>query len=63
MFNKGKLTGFGWATVGKYDYSKHTEYPPLSALNVIKNDPLSSQINLSIFILVIFGTCTNLYAR
>jgi hypothetical protein len=32
MYNKGELTGFGWATVGKYEFSKRTEYPPLSAL-------------------------------
>jgi hypothetical protein len=34
MYNKGKLTGFGWAVVGKYEFTKRTEYPPLSALNV-----------------------------
>lgn len=34
MYNQGKLTGFGWANVGKYDYTKHAEYPPLSALSV-----------------------------
>jgi len=32
LYNDGKLTGFGWATVGKYEISKRTEYPPLSAL-------------------------------
>ncbi len=34
MYNKGKLTGFGWANVGKYEYTQRTEYPPLSALSV-----------------------------
>jgi len=34
MYNKGKLTGFGWATAGKYEYTKRTEFPPLSALTV-----------------------------
>ena len=34
MYNKGKLTGFGWATVGKYDFTKRTEFPPLSAITV-----------------------------
>jgi len=33
MYNKGKLTGFGWANVGKYEYTQRTEYPPLSALS------------------------------
>ncbi|CAF0775176.1 unnamed protein product [Adineta ricciae] len=33
MYNKGKLTGFGWATAGKFEYSKRTEYPPLAALS------------------------------
>jgi len=33
MYNKGKLTGFGWATAGKYEYTPRTEYPPLSALS------------------------------
>ena len=34
MYNKGKLTGFGWDTVGKYEFTKRTEFPPLSALQV-----------------------------
>jgi hypothetical protein len=34
MYNQGELTGFGWATVGKYEFSKRTEHPPLSALGV-----------------------------
>jgi len=34
MYNKGKLTGFGWATAGKYEYTKRTEFPPLAALTV-----------------------------
>jgi hypothetical protein len=33
MYNRGTLTGFGWANVGKYDYTKRAEYPPLSALS------------------------------
>jgi len=32
MYNKGKLTGFGWAVVGKYEYTKRTEFPPLAAI-------------------------------
>jgi len=32
MYNKGKLTGFGWDVVGKYEYTKRTEFPPLSAI-------------------------------
>jgi len=32
LYNKGKLTGFGWDTIGKYDYTKRTEFPPLSAI-------------------------------
>jgi len=32
MYNKGKLTGFGWDAVGKYEYTKRTEFPPLNAL-------------------------------
>jgi len=32
LYTKGKLTGFGWSTVGKYEYSKRTEFPPLAAI-------------------------------
>ncbi|CAF3346857.1 unnamed protein product [Rotaria sp. Silwood1] len=33
LYNKGKLTGFGWALFGKYDFTKRTEFPPLSAIS------------------------------
>jgi len=32
MYNKGKLTGFGWAMVGKFEFTERTEFPPLSAI-------------------------------
>ncbi|CAF4146660.1 unnamed protein product, partial [Adineta steineri] len=32
MYNQGKLTGFGWATAGKFEHTKRAEYPPLAAL-------------------------------
>jgi hypothetical protein len=34
MYNKGKLTGFGWDTIGKYDFTKRTEFPPYAAISV-----------------------------
>jgi hypothetical protein len=34
MYNKGKLTGFGWVAFGKYEYTKRTEFPPLAAITV-----------------------------
>ena len=34
MYNKGKLTGFGWDTSGKYDYTKRAEVPTYAALSV-----------------------------
>ncbi|CAF1451014.1 unnamed protein product [Rotaria sordida] len=37
MYNKGKLTGFGWAAVGKYEYTKRTEFPPYSAIKSFLN--------------------------
>ncbi|CAF1323860.1 unnamed protein product, partial [Didymodactylos carnosus] len=32
LFNRGKLTGFGWSVVGKFEYSKRFEYPPTAAI-------------------------------
>jgi len=32
MYNKGKLTGFGWVTFGKFEYTKRTEFPPLPVI-------------------------------
>jgi len=32
LFNRGKLTGFGWNLVGKFEYSKRFEYPPAAAI-------------------------------
>jgi len=37
MYNKGKLTGFGWAAMGKYEYTKRTEFPPYSAVSSFLN--------------------------
>jgi len=37
LYNQGELTGFGWATVGNYQHTKHTEYPPLPALGLFLN--------------------------
>ncbi|CAF3709047.1 unnamed protein product [Rotaria sp. Silwood1] len=34
LYNKGKLTGFGWGLAGKYDYSKRTESVPYGAVSV-----------------------------
>lgn len=34
MYNKEKLTGFGWGLVGKYEYSKKIEHAPYSAIAV-----------------------------
>jgi hypothetical protein len=63
MYNKGKLTGFGWDAVGKYEYTKRTEFPPLTALTVSSNqiNSLISPCILS-FSLVIPQTCSNMYA-
>jgi len=63
MYNKGKLTGFGWANVGKYEYTQRTEYPPLSALSVSLMKYFF-QLNIMFFFkfLVIFGTCSSMYA-
>ncbi|CAF3808066.1 unnamed protein product [Rotaria sp. Silwood1] len=33
LYNKGKLTGFGWGLAGKYDYSKRTESVPYGAVS------------------------------
>jgi len=33
LYNKGKLTGFGWVTIGLYEYTKRTEFPPFSAVS------------------------------
>lgn len=59
MYDKGQLAGFGWGVAGKYDYTNRTEYPPLPVLNVRTIN--SIHFNLRIF-LVIFKTCSNLYA-
>lgn len=49
MYNQGTLTGFGWANVGKYDYTKHAEYPPLSALSVSLNEIKNLPVNNHFF--------------
>ncbi|CAF4869034.1 unnamed protein product, partial [Rotaria socialis] len=33
LYNKEKLTGFGWAIFGKYEFTKRTEFPPLAAIS------------------------------
>jgi len=38
LYNKGKLTGFGWTLIGKFEYSKRTEFPPLTAVMVLTFD-------------------------
>ena len=53
MYNKGKLSGFGWDTVGKYDFTKRTEFPPYAALSV----------SLSAISLWIEWTASNLSSR
>jgi hypothetical protein len=32
LYNKGKLSGFGWVAFGKFEYTKRTEFPPLAAI-------------------------------
>ncbi|CAF4304984.1 unnamed protein product [Rotaria sp. Silwood2] len=34
LYNKGKLTGFGWGLAGKYEYTKRTEPVPYGAVSV-----------------------------
>lgn len=34
MYNRGKLSGFGWGLAGKYEYTKHTEPVPYTAVSV-----------------------------
>jgi charged multivesicular body protein 7 len=59
MYNKGKLTGFGWATIGLYEYTKRTEFPPLSAIEVSLMKFLLIRYTF-LFFIVIFDTCTNM---
>ncbi|CAF3292316.1 unnamed protein product, partial [Rotaria sp. Silwood2] len=33
LYNKGKLTGFGWGLAGKYEYTKRTEAVPYGAVS------------------------------
>ena len=59
LYNKGKLTGLGWAAIGKYEFTKHTEFPPLAAILVIlsvASFAASHQFPFS-SVLVILETC------
>jgi hypothetical protein len=59
LYNKGKLTGFGWVAFGKFEYTKRTEFPPLAAITVsLKKFPF---IKYTFQYLVIFKTCSNMY--
>jgi hypothetical protein len=59
MYNKGKLTGFGWANVGKFEYTKRTEYPPLASFSVSMTKFLF--IKYIFDFSVIFKTCSNMF--
>ncbi|CAF1175274.1 unnamed protein product [Rotaria sordida] len=39
LYNKGKLTGFGWTLIGKFEYTKRTEFPPLATVLAFR-DPV-----------------------
>ena len=64
MYNKGKLTGFGWDTVGKYEFTKRTEFPPLSALQVSSTEEfhLADLIPFRPSVLVILEACAYVHA-
>lgn len=61
MYNKGKLTGFGWATAGKFEYSSHTEFPPYAALNV--RFAASTPCGRNTLLLVVLETGSGLHAE
>ncbi|CAF3664420.1 unnamed protein product [Rotaria socialis] len=36
LYNKNKLAGFGWIVIGKFEFTKRTEFPPITALTSLQ---------------------------